>query len=293
MKPPPAQTGRGAEEKIGGISNPLFRELPLPVKVIRAGIVRDDAIMTPILHALELGRLGLDVFPVGRDKAPRCPRGYLAASSDPATIENLHLHYGFILIGVATGARSGWSALDIDAPAGLPWWEENRPRIPATRTHRTRSAGLHLWFRHMPGLRSSVARIAPGIDVRADGGSCIWWPADGLPVLSDAAPAEWPAWLVPPAKPAPEPWCSDDAPRPPQHVEASLAGLVRSIATAGEGRRNATLHWSACRAAEMTARGEIARRHAEAVLIEAAARCGLDHQEAAATIASAYRAGGR
>jgi hypothetical protein len=42
----------------------------------------------------------------------------------------------------------------------------------------------------------------------------------------------------------------------------------------------------------MSARGEIARRHVEAVLIEAASRCGLDHREAAGTIASAYRAGG-
>ena len=51
-------------------------------------------------------------------------------------------------------------------------------------------------FAHTAGLRNSTSRLAPGCDVRADGGYIIWWPAAGLPVLSDAPPAQWPNWLL-------------------------------------------------------------------------------------------------
>lgn len=246
---------------------------------------------TPLQHALELARQGLAVFPVAHDKRPKTPHGFKSATTDPALIHKLERRYSFDLIGIATGEPSGWSALDVDTPDGLPWWTENRHRLPESFAYRTRSGGLHLWFRHLPGLKSSVVRIAPGIDVRAEGASCIWWPAAGFPILSDAPPADWPAWLRPPPKAAPEPpvWRSDDEPRPPERVESALTGLIRNVALAGQGERNARLHWSACRGAEMAARGEISRRNVEAVLIEAASRCGLDHREAAATIASAFR----
>jgi hypothetical protein len=35
---------------------------------------------------------------------------------------------------------------------------------------------LHFFFQHAPGLRCSRGLIAPGVDVRADGGYVIWWP---------------------------------------------------------------------------------------------------------------------
>ena len=78
--------------------------------------------------------------------------------------------------------------LDVDTKAGqsgLPSFEANDDALPPTRRHRTRSGGLHLVFRHRDGLRCSTSRIALGIDVRAEGG-VVWWPAAGLPVLSDA-----------------------------------------------------------------------------------------------------------
>lgn len=258
--------------------------------------MRDDAIMTPIQHALELGQLGLSVFPVGRDKAPRCPRGYLAASSDPATIEALHVRYGFVLIGVATGERSGWSALDIDTPDGLPWWTTNRARLPATRTHRTRSNGLHLWFRHRPGLRSSVARIAPGIDVRADGGSCIWWPADGLPVLSDAPPAAWPDWLLPPPKPTWTPpaspaWQGDDyATR--RYAMAALKRGIEAVATAAPGTRNAALNRECYSLMRLTSTGTLHAGEIAEGMAHAAIAAGLDRRETEQTIRSALSARG-
>ena len=74
--------------------------------------------MASLDTALDLAAAGRAVFPVGNDKAPRCPRGHLAASTDPTTIRALHRDYGFVLIGIATGERSGIAALDIDNKPG-------------------------------------------------------------------------------------------------------------------------------------------------------------------------------
>src|SRR5262245_26783369 len=137
-------------------------------------------------------------FPCRRDKAPTCPHGFKDASRDAATLQQLWTNYPGPLIGVPTGAVSGIDALDIDAKhaQAREWWAANRVRLPPTRVHRTRSAGLHCVFQHTAGLSCSVGRVARGVDVRADGGYAIWWPAAGLPVLHDGESACWPAWLL-------------------------------------------------------------------------------------------------
>ena len=245
--------------------------------------------MTSLHHALNLAAVGLPVFPCGADKAPRTPNGFKAASTDPERIRAMAVQGGFVTVGVVTGEASNTAVLDIDRkPGGMDWWAQNRSRLPETRTHRTKSGGLHLWFRHRPGLRNSAGKIAPGVDVRADGGYCIWWPASGLEVLSDGPMADWPEWLTPPSKPAPAPSYESHGPRPGARIEAQLAGVVRTIAGAPEGQRNASLYWGACRAAELIARGELSKPHAGAVLAEAARLAGLDHIEAGRTISSAF-----
>jgi len=102
---------------------------------------------------------------------------------------------GWQLVGVPTGSVSGFDVLDVDV-AGLGWLDEVWDRLPPTRTHATRSGGRHLFFKHVDGLRNSAGRVREGVDVRADGGFVIWWPRQGLRVLSDAEIAEWPAWLL-------------------------------------------------------------------------------------------------
>ncbi len=253
---------------------------------------------TPYRHALDLAGRGLACFPMTRAKTPLAgSRGVHDATTDALELAKLFAHPRAELVAIACGKPSGISVLDVDRQHdGLDWYEANRHQMPTTWAWRTRSGGLHVAMRHRPELRTTpLGVIGTGVEIRATGAAAIYWPAAGLETLCSAELADWPDWLTPPPKAAPEPpeWRSDNEPRPPVHVEAALAGLIRNVATAGQGERNARLHWSACRAAEMSARGEISRRNAEAVLIEAASRCGLDQREAAATIASAYRAGGR
>jgi hypothetical protein len=60
----------------------------------------------------------------------------------------------------------------------------------------TESGGYHIFFRHHEGLRGSVNRIAPGVDVRADGNYVIHWCREGLPVANADKLEPWPEWLL-------------------------------------------------------------------------------------------------
>jgi hypothetical protein len=243
-------------------------------------------------NALECAARGWAVFPVGQDKKPRTPNGFKAASTEPDRIRAMAVQFGFVLIGIRTGEASDLAVLDIDRQNnGGSWWADNRQRLPPTRTHRTRSGGLHLFFRHRPGLRCNAQRIAPGTDIRAEGGYIIYWPAAGFPVLTDAPLADWPEWLAPPDERLPAPSYEPIGPRPAEHIEAQLRALVRKVALAPQGQRNGLLWWASRKASGMIAGGELSRPHAEAVLLEAARRAGLEERESSRTIASGFRRG--
>jgi hypothetical protein len=145
---------------------------------------------------LELEGRPLAICPYGSDKKPTCPGGFNAASIDPKAIERLWSLYPGPLVGVATGTASGIAVLDIDIRhKGEAWLAEFDATFgfPATRVHASRSGGLHFIFQHRAGLRSSRELIARGVDVRADGGAVIWWPAAGHRVLCEGPVAPWPA----------------------------------------------------------------------------------------------------
>jgi Bifunctional DNA primase/polymerase, N-terminal len=139
-------------------------------------------------EALILASEGRRCFPCSSNKRPASPHGFLDASADPMVLRELWANYPGQFVGVRTGKPSGMDALDLDRKHrhSAKWWVAYRDHLPVTRVHRTRSGGLHLLFRHTPGMRCSAGRIAPGVDVRGDGGYLIWWPAAGLAVLRDA-----------------------------------------------------------------------------------------------------------
>jgi hypothetical protein len=137
-------------------------------------------------------------------------------------------------------------------------------------------------------MRCSAGRIAAGVDVRATGGYIIWWPAAGLPVLSDMPAAAWPGWLCAQTTP-----CQQFRNRrvvvADQYV---LKRLIQLIAGAREGERNSLTYWAACRAGEMVASGLLAADVAAAVIAEAATRAGLPRAEAERTARNGVRTGG-
>lgn len=170
--------------------------------------VRGGAMHFEIIPAaLELAARGLPVFPcVTETKAPTTPKGYKDASTDPEIIKRLWRDHPGGLIGVPTGKVIGLDILDLDFgkhQTARDWWRQHRHRIPRTRVHRTRSAGVHLFFQHNDLIRCTAGKISLGVDTRADGGYIIWWPAADLPVLSEAPPTPWPDWLLEQFRPKP------------------------------------------------------------------------------------------
>jgi hypothetical protein len=246
-----------------------------------------------LTEALDLAAQNIPVFPCALSKRPTTPDGYKNAAVDPDEIRRLWRDHPGDLIGVTTGKVSGFDVLDIDAKheEAWAWWNANRsfPRpLITTRVHRTRSGGLHLLFQHNDLVRCSAGRIARGIDTRADGGYIIWWPATGLQVLSDAPPAPWPDWLLEHFQPKPR----SSSPSIVLSVSCGdgwLRGLVRLVASAAEGQRNATLFWAACRAGEAVRDGKTDEPFVIDILVEAAARSGLPQSEARRTIQSGMR----
>jgi hypothetical protein len=140
-------------------------------------------------------------------------------------------------------------------------------------------------------IRCTAGKISLGVDTRSNGGYIIWWPAVGLPVLSDAPPAPWPDWVLAEFKPKPQPRSRSTIVRIPSDNRL-LVQLVRMIAGAPEGERNSLTFWCACRAGEMVAAGLLSATTAIAVIAEAATRSGLPRAEAERTAKSGVARGG-
>ena len=198
-----------------------------------------------LTEALLLASEGRHCFPCLATKRPASPHGFKDATDNPKELQALWLKYPGELIGVSTGSISGIDVLDLDVkhPEAKAWWQDNRHQFPRTRVHRTRSGGLHLYFKHHDGVRCTTSKIALGVDTRGAGGYVIWWPATGLPILLDAPVALWPEWFLSELRPKPRP--STPVARVPSHH--FIAKLVHLVAAASEGERNSLTYWAASR----------------------------------------------
>jgi hypothetical protein len=204
---------------------------------------------------------------------------------------------------------SGFDVLDVDV-AGLSWLDEVWDRLPPTRAHATRSGGRHLFFKHADGLRNSVGRVSDGVDVRADGGFVIWWPRQGLRVLSDAEIAEWPAWLLELARGSVQvaAWLGGGdgvdggmgerthaairtTPEKTLNLRARCKVVQRKVEQAQVGERNRLLHWASCRFGEMIFEGVIKPDVAVLLLESSAKLCGLWRDDGAAQCRATIKSG--
>lgn len=70
-------------------------------------------------------------------------------------------------IGIVTGKISNLIVLDADGLSGLEYLKKNHINSNVSVITGT---GKHLWFRYQDGIKNSASAIAPGIDIRGEGG---------------------------------------------------------------------------------------------------------------------------
>jgi hypothetical protein len=236
----------------------------------------------------------LPCFPCLASKAPACHGGFKAATTDPDALRRIWNNAP--LIGVPTGEVSGIAVLDLDTAKhaeAQAWLDAHKAKLPITRVHATRSGGWHVLFQHKPGLRNSAGKIAVGVDVRADGGYIVWWPAAGLLVFNADHCAPWPDWIEPPA---PQPHVAlPSMPNHERYSDAYALGALRNavvrVATAATGQRNSSLNAEAFAMARFIKSGALDAGIIAEALAYAATSAGLPAAEIAATLNSAMSAG--
>lgn len=191
-------------------------------------------------------------------KHPITHKGLHDASSDPEVIREWWRKWPSANVGVATGAVSKFIVLDVDPDKGGEASFEKLIRdhqsLPETVEQVTGSGGRHYLFAH-PGRKipNSNSKIAPGLDVRGDGGYIVVppsmhlsrnrydWKLESAP--EDLGLALAPNWLLELMAPI------ERRPAPVTQQPSSDSGsywLGKALAKAIVGNRNATGHWLAC-----------------------------------------------
>ncbi|AMW11978.1 DNA primase [Streptomyces qaidamensis] len=210
-------------------------------------------------------------------------------------------------VGIATGP-SGLVVVDLDMPKrksstdtpnGVTTFtalcERAGQAVPTTRTVRTASGGVHLYFTAPPGVRlgSTAGRLGKRIDTRAWGGYVVapgsLTPTGAYAVLNDAPPAPLPDWLrdgLTARQASRALMAAPSAVRASRYAAAALDAETASVRQAPEGERNATLLWAARALGRFIAWGDLPREQVEEALQWAGEQAGLSPRSCEATIRS-------
>ena len=251
--------------------------------------------------ALQWAQHGIPVFPAGLDKRPLVKWKEWAAP-DAAKIAATE----FPMIGMPTGAASGFVVLDVDkkndvdglaslAALGIDPW-----KLSSVVTA-TPSGGYHFWFKSpQDAVRNSAGKIASGVDVRGEGGYVIVPGSPGYQWYSpstdlNAAPY-WPdvfanllkseASVLPPTALTfvqigqGIPWAS-----------SALTSECQNVRAAMNGTRNSTLNTAAFNVGRKVGAGYLALEEAEKSLFKAAEDVGLVQEDGAAAVRKTITSG--
>lgn len=261
--------------------------------------------------ALSYAQGGIPVFPCNpHNKRPLTEHGFKDATTDPERIRSWWREHPQAMIGVPTGSVSGVFVIDLDVDEeknidGRKVYKDlflKNGGTPDTIAQETPRGGLHLLFRDEGlGIKSSVGKLGPGIDVRGHGGYIIiapsvmtggkayQWEDRGKGAgFAGAAPApEWLLDLCLERKRQPEAKRADAAPSqhdqtvsadqtPPSAAAAAvLEQECNTVAAAPEGTRNDTLNKAAFKLGQSIAMGELDRGMVERYLTAACVKNGL------------------
>ncbi len=165
------------------------------------------------IAAMAYAKRGWAVLPLTpRAKPPLgklVPHGWKDAATDEDTIARWWQGYPNANIGIRTGVVSGLVVLDIDprndGVENLRKLEQQNGELPTTVMSLTGGGGMHILFQH-PGGFIKNKTLAPGVEVKADGGYVVappsihpngeayCWEASSYP--DDVLLAPLPEWLL-------------------------------------------------------------------------------------------------
>jgi predicted P-loop ATPase len=243
-----------------------------------------------------------------------------------------HNARGAALIGAPTGAASGFMVIDIDIPTewkrtpelvvlakdrdpdcpGWTWYRENRHRLGSPLKVRTRMKGLHLIYKYASGVHNSTGNtkgIAPGVDVRAEGGYVVLWDPNVFKGTHKGFP-EPPHWLVEDAirhpyrakkatnaKGGGNKSSQQEPPRKPRpfrsrvDVLKSLARLYRGVLETPEGGRSQAIYDAVLPMSSLI--GEfLTASELHFIMLKAAIEAGHPYERSLSTVNSAFQANG-
>ena len=281
----------------------------------------------PVDAALVYARRGWEVFPChspargparctccrpdcgSPGKHPRVKDGLHSSTRDPDVIRRWWASWPNANVAIRTGAPSGLVVVDVDPDHGgdrsLEVLLGEHAPLPAGRTIRTGSAGLHFYFAHPGHVISNDAgrRLGAGLDVRGDGGYVIAPPSlhvsgrrYGVAAHGGEIPP-LPDWLLQMLRP-PEP---ERRPPPPQSsvavehgdawARAAVDGELQRLRTATPGIRNSTLNRVSFRLGQIIGAGLLDQSEIEQALLDTARGVGLGEGESVRTVHSGLSAG--
>ena len=268
-------------------------------------------------EAIEAAARGWHVFPVppGSKKSHKSEEysggRKWGATADPSEIARDFAHWPEANLGIKCGPDSGLFVIEADTMEGhgvdgvgnLRALIDHHGGLPHTIEAESPSGSWHIYFRWPEGVdvRNSASLVAPGVDVRGNGGMMVappsvkpgvgtyrWVNPPGLFDLADC-----PDWLLARClKPEREREPRHDAGDPANAwCDAVLRGELTTLLSARTGDRNATLNRCAFRIGQAIDAGGLDLGDVTARLTGAAQAIGLDHAEIGPTIDSGLKAG--
>ncbi len=240
------------------------------------------------------------------EKTPLTPNGFKGATRFPRIIERWWSDWPDAAVGLPTGEKTGFFALDIDnkpgGANGFDWLAEMEAEhgpLPDTARVTSPNAGLHIYFKYVVGTRNRGA-LGAGVDIRSEGGYVLAagstmangrsykWETDTREI------ADAPAWLLdlllPKSAPAHTQY-SLSAATNNAYVDAAVDRELADLAGAPMGTRNNALNDAAFSIGTIVGAGALSEAEARALLQDVARGWGRDWSRCCKTIENGLKAG--
>ncbi|OOO22718.1 bifunctional DNA primase/polymerase [Agrobacterium pusense] len=240
------------------------------------------------------------------EKTPLTPNGFKGATRFPRIIERWWSDWPDAAVGLPTGEKTGFFALDIDnkpgGANGFDWLTEMEAEhgpLPDTARVKSPNGGLHIYFKYVVGTRNRGA-LGAGVDIRSEGGYVLAagstmangrsykWDTDTCEI------ADAPAWLLdlllPKSAPAHTQY-SLSAATNNAYVDAAVDRELADLAGAPMGTRNNALNDAAFSIGTIVGAGAIGEAEARALLQDVARGWGRDWSRCCKTIENGLKAG--